>query len=97
MNQDCEAAGVYDDDVMKNGMTFVDGRQVLKDGALVGVGGIVGAARVNNVVYYLIFISAEIALPCQDYHRGDQGTSLSGVSGPGRHREEHGSRVRHRE
>ena len=36
--------------VMKNGMKFVDGRQVLKDGALVGVGGIVGAARVNNVV-----------------------------------------------
>ena len=45
----------------------------------------------------LIFISAEIALPCQDYHRGDQGTSLSGVSGPGRHREEQGSRVGHRE
>ena len=37
---------------MKNGMKFVDGRQVLKDGALLGVGGIVGAARVNNVVYY---------------------------------------------
>ena len=38
--------------VMKNVMKFVDGRQVLKDGALLGVGGIVGAARVNNVVYY---------------------------------------------
>ena len=32
--------------VMKNGMKFVDGRQVLKDGALLGVGGIVGAANI---------------------------------------------------
>ena len=36
--------------VMKNGMKFVGGREVLKDGALLGVGRIVGAARVNNVV-----------------------------------------------
>ena len=36
--------------MMKNGMMFDDGRQAMKDGALLGVGGIVGAARVNNVV-----------------------------------------------
>ena len=33
-----------------NVMKFVDSRQVLKDGALLGVGGIVGAARVNIFV-----------------------------------------------
>ena len=50
MNQDLEADGVYDDDVFYKCDEEWD--EVLKDGALLGVGGIVVAARVNNVVYY---------------------------------------------
>ena len=62
--------------VMKNGMKFVDGRQVLKDGALLGVGGIVGAARVNNVVYYrtnIYICRNSLAMPGLPQRRpGDQ-------------------------